>query len=132
MNTKQDFPIFKNHKDLVYLDSAATSQRPKQVIKAITDFYEKENANIHRGVYTLSELATEKYNNARKKVADFINAKTNEIVFTRNTTESINILCHRIQPLLAKGKDEILLTEMEHHSNLVPWQQFAKKKTNSN
>ena len=124
---KEDFPIFTNHPNLVYLDSAATSQRPKQVIKTITDFYEKENANIHRGVYTLSEQATTKYNEARKKVADFINSNENEIVFTKNTTESINILSNTIKPLIQEGKDEILLTEMEHHSNLVPWQQFAKK-----
>jgi len=124
---KKDFPIFDNHPDLVYLDSAATSQRPKQIIKSITNFYEKENANIHRGVYTLSEQATTKYNEARKKVANFLNADEKEIVFTRNTTESINILSNRIKPLIKEGKDEILLTEMEHHSNLVPWQQFAKE-----
>jgi len=126
MNLKKDFPIFENHPDLVYLDSASTSQKPKKVINAITNFYEKENANIHRGIYTLSEHATQKYQEARKKIAKFINSQSNEIVFTRNTTESINILCHRILPLLEKGKDEILLSEMEHHSNLVPWQQFAK------
>ena len=124
---KSDFPIFDNHPDLVYLDSGATSQRPKQVIKTITDFYEKENANIHRGVYTLSEQATTRYREARKKVADFLNANEKEIIFTRNTTESMNILSQRIKPLLEEGKDEILLTEMEHHSNLVTWQQFAKK-----
>ena len=124
---KKDFPIFENHPDLVYLDSGATSQRPKQVIKTITDFYEKENANIHRGVYTLSEKATEKYNQARIKVAKFINANNNEIVFTRNTTESLNLLANTIRPLIKEGKDEILLTEMEHHSNLVPWQHFAKE-----
>ena len=124
---KSDFPIFDNHPDLVYLDSGATSQRPKQVIKTITDFYEKENANIHRGVYTLSEQATTRYKEARKKVADFLNANEKEIIFTRNTTESMNILSQRIKPLLEEGKDEILLTEMEHHSNLVTWQQFAKK-----
>jgi cysteine desulfurase/selenocysteine lyase len=126
INFKKDFPIFDNHPDLVYLDSGATSQRPKQVIKKITDFYERENANIHRGVYTLSEEATEKYNLARKKVADFINANQNEIIFTRNTTESLNLLANTIKPLIKKGKDEILLSEMEHHSNLVPWQQFAR------
>lgn len=124
---KADFPIFDNHPDLVYLDSAATSQRPKQVIKTITDFYEKENANIHRGVYTLSEHATQLYEQARKKIAKFINANEKEIVFTRNTTESINLLANSILPLIKEGKDEILLTEMEHHSNLVPWQQLAKK-----
>ena len=109
---KEDFPIFENHPDLIYLDNAATSQRPKQIIKTITDFYEKENANIHRGIYSLSEISTIKYDEARKKVADFINANKNEIVFTKNTTESINILCQRILPLIKDGKNEILLTEM--------------------
>ena len=104
MKTKNDFPIFENHPDLVYLDSAATSQRPKQVIQALTNFYEKENANIHRGVYNLSEQATQLYEKAREKVAKFINAETKEIIFTRNTTESINILCHRILPLLKEWK----------------------------
>jgi len=127
LDFKKDFPIFDNHPDLVYLDSGATSQRPKQVIKTITDFYEKENANIHRGIYTLSEQATTKYKESRKKVANFLNSNENEIVFTRNTTESINFLANSIKPLILSGRDEILLTEMEHHSNLVPWQQFAKK-----
>ena len=123
---KEDFPIFENHPELIYLDNAATSQRPKQVINSITNFYEKENANIHRGVYPLSEISTKKYDEARKKVAEFINAQKNEIIFTRNTTESINLLCHRIKALIKEEKDEILISEMEHHSNLVPWQQFAK------
>ena len=126
MDCKKDFPIFKEHKDLVYLDNAATSQKPKQVIQAIKDFYEKENANIHRGVYNLSEKATEKYNYARKKIAEFINAESKEIIFTRNTTESINFLSNSIKTLISEGKDELVLSEMEHHSNLVPWQQFAK------
>lgn len=123
---KKDFPIFQSHPKLVYLDSASTSQKPKQVIESITDFYETSNANINRGIYTLSEQATQKYDKARAVIAKFINSDTKEIVFTKNTTESINILCHRILPLLEKGKNEIVLTEMEHHSNLVPWQQFAK------
>src|SRR3989344_6069273 len=96
---KKDFPIFKNNPGLIYLDSAATSQRPKSVIQAVTDFYEKENANISRGLYTLAAKATEKYENARKVVAHFIGAEKNEILFT----------------------------EMEHHSNIVPWQQLAKR-----
>jgi len=131
LNIKQDFPIFKNHPNLVYLDSAATTQKPKQVINTIKNFYEKENANIHRGIYTLSEIATEKYNKAREIIAKFINAEPEEIIFTRNTTESINLLSYTIHELINRNgnekKDEILLTEMEHHSNLVPWQQFAKK-----
>jgi len=124
---KKDFPIFKNNPKLVYLDSASTSQKPKQVIKAISDFYEKENANIHRGIYALSENATKKYILARETIAKFINAETNEIIFTKNTTESINLLSNVLKEILPKGKNEIVLTEMEHHSNLVTWQEFAKK-----
>ncbi len=124
---KEDFPIFKNNKNLIYLDNAATSQRPKQVIDSIKDFYENSNANINRGLYTLSEEATKKYNESRKIISDFINANEKEIIFTRNTTESINLLSYTIKSIIPKGKDEIVLTEMEHHSNLIPWQQLAKR-----
>ncbi|MBS3093915.1 SufS family cysteine desulfurase [Candidatus Pacearchaeota archaeon] len=124
---KKDFPIFKYNNNLVYLDSAATSQRPQSVIDALKNFYERDNANIHRGIYTLSERATEKYNQARKKVAEFINANENEIILTKNTTESLNLLSYTLHGILPKNKTEIVLTEMEHHSNLVPWQQFAKR-----
>ena len=127
MNIKKDFPIFENNPGLVYLDSASTSQKPKPVIDSLKNFYEKENANIHRGIYDLSEKATEKYNKARTIIAKFINAETNEIVFTKNTTESINFLAYTIGDLIPPEKDEIVLTEMEHHSNLIPWQEFAKK-----
>ncbi|MDP3986685.1 MAG: SufS family cysteine desulfurase [Nanoarchaeota archaeon] len=124
---KKDFPIFANNKKLIYLDSAATSQRPKQVIKSLVDFYEKENANASRGVYTLAEKATARYESARRTVAKFIRAEPEEIIFTRNATESINLVSRSISPLIQKGKKEILLTEMEHHSNIIPWQQLAKK-----
>ena len=124
---KKDFPIFKNNLGLIYLDSAATSQKPKKVINAIADFYEKENANISRGLYTLAEKATMRYEASRSVVADFIGAEKNEVVFTRNSTESLNLLSYTILPLIRKGKDEILLTEMEHHSNIVPWQELAKR-----
>jgi len=124
---KKDFPIFKNNKGLIYLDNAATSQRPKQVIRAVTDFYEKDNANIERGFYTLAEKAMADYDNARKTIADFINASPEEIIFTRNTTESLNLLSYTLPLIIPKEKDEIVLTEMEHHSNLIPWQQLAKK-----
>ncbi|MBS3092192.1 cysteine desulfurase [Candidatus Pacearchaeota archaeon] len=127
---KQHFPIFENNPELVYLDSAATTQKPKQVIDAITSFYEKENANIHRGLYGLSIEATKKYEEARKIIADFINADENEIIFTSGTTHAINMLVYTIDSLTwtekGKGKNEIVLSEMEHHSNLVPWQQLAK------
>ena len=125
---KEDFPIFKNHKGLVYLDSAATTQKPKQVIEKIKEFYENSNANIHRGVYTLSEKATEEYENARKIVAEFINADEKEIIFTKSTTDSLNSLSYIIDSIIPKGKNEIVLTEFEHHSNLIPWQQLAKRK----
>lgn len=124
---KKDFPIFKNNKGLVYLDNAATSQRPKQVIGAVTEFYEKDNANISRGLYALAERATQKYEEARKIIAKFIGSNYKEIIFTRNTTESINLLSYVISSILPKSKNEIVLTEMEHHSNLVPWQQLAKR-----
>ena len=127
MNIKKDFPIFKNHPELVYLDSASTSQKPKQVINSIKNFYENCNANANRGVYDLSEKATKKYNEARETIAKFINAEAKEIIFTKNTTEAINFLSYTIKEILPKGKDEIVLTEMEHHSNLIPWQEFAKK-----
>lgn len=127
LDVRKEFPLFQNNPDLIYLDSAATSQKPKTVIDSLKNFYEKENANIHRGVYTLSEIATEKYEESRKTIAEFINAYANEIIFTKNTTESLNLLSYTIHDLIEKEKDEIVLTEMEHHSNLVPWQQFAKR-----
>ena len=123
---KKDFPIFENNKGLVYLDNAATSQRPKSVINSLVNFYEHDNANIHRGIYTLSERATEKYEQARKAIAGFINADPKEIVFTRNTTESLNLLAYTISSIISKDRDEIVITEMEHHSNLVPWQEGEK------
>ena len=124
---KKDFPIFGNNKRLVYLDSTATSQKPEQVIDFVRDFYRKGYANIHRGVYRLSEKATELYFKSKKIIADFINAEPEEIIYTGNTTESLNLLAYTISSLIKKGKNEIVLTEMEHHSNLIPWQQLAKR-----
>ncbi len=128
---RSDFPILKrkiyNH-DLVYFDNAATSQKPKQVIAAIADYYENHNANVHRGVHKLSEEATEMYESARKTVADFINGgDKRQIVFTRNATEAINLVAYSWGRANLKSGDEILLTEMEHHSNLVPWQMLAQE-----
>lgn len=127
----KDFPILKrkvNGKKLVYLDSAATSQKPIQVIKAITDFYMNHNANIHRALHTLSEEATIAYEQAREKVAAFINAEsTEEIIFVRNTTEALNFASFGLRDMIKKD-DKILTTTMEHHSNLIPWQQLAKMK----
>lgn len=125
---KKDFPIFKNNKNLVYFDSASTSQKPKQIIDSMNKFYETSNANIYRGVYKLSQKATNEYEKSRKTVAEFINASEKEIIFTRSTTESINLLSYTIESIIPQEKDEIVLTEMEHHSNLVPWQQLAKRK----
>ncbi|MBI4439245.1 cysteine desulfurase [Candidatus Woesearchaeota archaeon] len=133
MNTesiRKDFPILRrtiNGKQLVYLDSAATSQKPRQVIDAIKSHYENSNANVHRGVHTLSQEATETYEAAHEKCAQFINAGFDEIIFTKNATESINLVAYSLSHSLKKG-DEILSTEMEHHSNLVPWQQIALAK----
>ena len=128
---KVDFPILKqkvNDKDLIYLDNAATTQKPKAVIEAINDYNENINANPHRGAHILSVRATEAYTNAREKVKEFINAEfSEEIIFTRNTTESINLLSYSLGELLNEG-DEILLSIMEHHSNIIPWQQLAKRK----
>jgi cysteine desulfurase/selenocysteine lyase len=125
---KKNFPIFKNNPGLIYLDSAATSQKPESVIKAMTSFYENENANVSRGLYDLAEKATKRYEEARETVAKFIGAESKEIVFTRNATEAINLLSYTIESLVKYERNEILLTEMEHHSNLVPWQQLAKRK----
>lgn len=125
---RKDFPIFSHNLGLVYLDNAATSQKPKSVINAVDDFIEKDNANVGRGVYSLAERAMKRYSQARAAVAGFINAKSEEVIFTRNTTESINLLSYTIHEIIPKGRNEILLTEMEHHSNLIPWQQLAKRK----
>ena len=130
-NIRKDFPILKrkvNGKQLVYLDSAATSQKPKQVLNAIQEYYEKYNSNIHRSISTLAEEATEAYEKAHEKVAKFINAEPEEIIFTRNATEAINLAAYGLfRSALIKPGDEIILTEMEHHANLVPWQQIAKE-----
>jgi len=125
---KKDFPIFKNHPDLVYLDSAATSLKPKKVIDKIVDYYQNYSANIHRGIYQISEKATKEYEETRGVVANFIRAKPSEIVFTKNTTESLNILANSLVEKFTKRGDEILISIMEHHSNFVPWQVAAKKR----
>lgn len=130
---KIDFPILKREIrsgiPLVYLDSTATAQKPQQVLDAMDNYYHFHNANIHRGVHTLAEEATGMYENARKKIADFIHAKSEkEIIYTRNTTESINLVAYSWGRKNLKDGDLIVLTEMEHHSNLVPWQILASEK----
>jgi len=112
---------------LVYLDSAATSLKPRAVIDRLTQFYSFESANVHRGSHYLSDLSTELFEQAREKVAQFINAKSQEIIFTRGTTEGINLLASSIGESLSEG-DEIIVSDIEHHANIVPWQQIAKHK----
>ena len=127
---REDFPILKrkvNGKPLVYLDNAATSQTPQQVINAIVDYYQNYNANIHRGVHTLSQEATDKYEQARNKIQKHFNAaKPYEIIFTSGTTHSINLVANGFSSLIKKG-DEILVSAMEHHSNIVPWQMLCER-----
>lgn len=124
---KKDFPIF-NNKDIVYLDSGATTQKPIQVIKKIEEFYENENANPHRGAYLLSIEATQVYEEARDKIAKFINAKhREEVIFSKNATESLNLIAYSYGLENLKKDDEIVISIMEHHSNLVPWQKVSKQ-----
>lgn len=123
---RKDFPILNretaNGKRVIYLDSTATSQKPLQVIEAMDDYYRRSNANIHRGVHTLAEEATSLYEGARERIAKFINAAhSREVIYTRNTTESINLVAYSWARANLKAGDLVLLTEMEHHSNLVPW-----------
>ena len=133
MNNKdlrKDFPIFEN-RDIVYLDSGATTQRPIQVIDAIDNFYKKNNANPHRGAYSLSIDATNKYENTRAKIAKFINApKAEQIIFSKNASESLNLIAYSYGLTNLKKDDEGVISIMEHHSNLVPWQ-FVTKQTES-
>ena len=128
---RRDFPILQrtvHGKPLVYLDNAATTQKPVAVIDALVEYYERYNANIHRGLHTLAEEATARYEETRSKVAGFINAPaTEEVIFTRNATESINLVAHAWGRKYLRRGDEIVLTVMEHHSNLVPWQLLAKE-----
>ncbi len=127
---KKDFPILNNDK-IVYLDSGATTQKPTKVINEVKKFYENYNANPHRGAYTLSINATEIYENTRCKIANFINAKyKEEIIFSKNATESLNLIAYSYGMENLKKDDEIVISIMEHHSNLVPWQKVAKH-TNS-
>jgi len=125
---KKDFLIFKNNKDLVYLDNAATAQKPRVVIDAMNDFYTHNNANVHRGFYGLGEKADAFYEDARATFAGFINAKQGEIVFTKNTTEGLNLVAHAWGRSRCKEGDEVIVSLIEHHSNFLPWQLLAKEK----
>lgn len=128
---RQEFPILfqdVNDEPLVYLDNAATSQKPKKVLETLNHYYTSNNANVHRGVHTLSERATRDYEASREKVRSFVNAKeTEEILFTRGTTTSLNWVARSFGEFFIQPGDEIVLSYMEHHSNIIPWQQLAKK-----
>tara|TARA_B100001996_G_scaffold125662_1_gene95228 strand:- start:1384 stop:2604 length:1221 start_codon:yes stop_codon:yes gene_type:complete len=127
---RKDFPILKtriNGNDLIYLDNAATSQKPKSVINSLVDYYEKYNSNVHRGVHSLSVKATDEYEKSRSKVREFINAgRDEEIIYTRNASESLNIIAHSWGSRNINKGDDIFITPFEHHSNIVPWQELCK------
>jgi cysteine desulfurase/selenocysteine lyase len=128
---REDFPILreKDGKRLAYLDSAATSQKPAAVLQAMQHYYETHNANIHRGVYRIAEEATAAYEDARRRVANFVNARSpRELIFTRNSTEALNLIAYSYGRTFLKSGDALLLTPSEHHSNLVPWQILAKER----
>lgn len=122
---KKDFPLLVNYPNYCYCDNAATTQKPQQVIDAITHYYTSYNSNVHRGIHKLSEKATDEYEKVREKVAEFIGASSKEIIYSYGTTHSINTLAFGFQHTLSKG-DEIVITAMEHHANIVPWQEVCK------
>lgn len=124
---RHEFPIFTKHPKLIYLDTAATAQKPKSVIEALHQFYEEEYATVHRAIYQQSVRASEKYHETRLKAARFLNADPDEIIFTRGTTDGINLVAKSFGKTFLKPQDEILISEMEHHSNFVPWQMLAKE-----
>jgi len=128
---RKDFPILREQvygKPLTYLDNAATTQKPQSVIDTLTQYYSKENANIHRGIFCLSEQATKRYKSARHKVQEFIGAASDkEIIFVRGATEAINLVAHCYGRTFLKAGDEVLITHMEHHSNIVPWQMLREE-----
>ncbi|WP_125767418.1 aminotransferase class V-fold PLP-dependent enzyme [Lapidilactobacillus wuchangensis] len=127
---RNDFPLLKtqmNQESLTYLDNAATTQKPQAVIERLVDYYQTENVNVQRGVYALAQATTAKYEQVRQQVADFLHAQADEIIFTRGTTTSLNWVAQSFAPTVIQPGDEILITIMEHHSNLVPWQIVAKK-----
>ena len=128
---REDFPILseKVHgRELVYLDNAATTQKPQVVLDAIVEGYSKWNANVHRGVHHLSQVATEKHEQARKKVAEWLNAVAEEVIFTKGTTDGINMLARSFGNAMVNEGDEIIVSQLEHHSNIVPWQMLCERK----
>ena len=127
---RNDFPILNQDvhgHPLIYFDNAASSQKPRQVIQALVNYYERDNANVHRGLHELSNRATDAYEEARRKVARYLGASEDEIIYTRGTTEGINLVAQSWGRANLKAGDVILVTEMEHHSNLVPWQLLAAR-----
>jgi cysteine desulfurase/selenocysteine lyase len=128
---RDDFPILRQQvhgKPLIYFDNAATSQKPRAVIESLNDYYTRYNANVHRGLHSLAERATKEYERAREKLTRFINAPSPQsVIFTRGTTEAINLIAHSWGRTNLKKGDEILITWMEHHSNIVPWYQVAEQ-----
>src|SRR5438876_5078714 len=128
---REDFPILREKahgRPLIYFDNAATTQKPRPVLDTLRNYYEHNNANVHRGLHELSSRATEAYEKSRQRVADYLGAASgDEIVFTRGTTESINLVAQAWGGKFIRARDVILLTEMEHHSNLVPWQLLAER-----
>ena len=126
LKCKQDFPIFDIQKDVIYFDTASTSQKPKVVIDSINDFYYSCNANVHRGLYPWAEKSTFLYESARSEVADFINTKSKNLIFTKGTTESINFISNSFINKDINSSNNIVITEMEHHSNIIPWQILSK------
>lgn len=129
---RQDFPLLKTSvkgRQIIYFDNAATTQKPYQVIRAIESYYKETNSNVHRGVHFLAEKATEEYEGSRKKIGQFINAKSaNEIIFLRGTTEAINLVANSFGEIAIKEGDEVVISALEHHSNIVPWQILCEKK----
>ena len=128
---REDFPILSetvHGRELVYLDNAATTQKPQAVLDAIVEGYSKWNANVHRGVHHLSQVATEKHEQARKKVAEWLNAAAEEVIFTKGTTDSINMLARSFGDAMVNEGDEIIVSQLEHHSNIVPWQMLCERK----
>ena len=128
---REDFPILNekvHQRELVYLDNAATTQKPQVVLNAIVEGYSKWNANVHRGVHHLSQVATQKHEEARKKVAEWLNAEAEEVIFTKGTTDGINMLARSFGEAMVREGDEIIISQLEHHSNIVPWQMLCERK----
>ena len=120
---KNEFPIIK---DVTYLDSAATTQKPNRVINKVSEYYQKYNSNVHRGLYSLGIESDKLYEKSRKLISEYINSDTEEIIFTRNTTESLNIIAN-LESKNLKKDDEVILSISDHHSNILPWQVLSKK-----